>query len=973
MSPFSTQRVDNRGDNNVLHVAGGDIRYEQNVFTQAPDFFEPNLRYVEPPNFESPGIAGELTVSLLRHQILILGGSLQEKSTLAHHLAWCLRQQLEADGSSPNGGCISIQEWIQHSGPARIQTALRGGKSRTLFILPQIQPHQVEHDPGKLGIDARKSGHYILATTDVPRDRWVNGSRENLEPIWRELATATVYPPRYLGHFLRKELDRADEPLPEDLFPDGHPRAFDADLERCRIGDLTFLEAARRLGTPDRIRALAQWLTALSATPPGAARLQQYIEHLEGDQTAIAGWYRKLDHRQQLLALGLAMLDGLLDDQLFAALEILVEKVWRPRDPSLASFDYHDLEALSGYFRRTSTQAGGIKVECNSDEQRQALLNVAWGLHRRQIIAAIPMLTEVVKAGGDEFSDPGEKRQGRARKLGQVASEATENLQQSERHEDEKESDAEAAAVEGAGAGRRDDLYISRWRGYGPASELYGSRHRQQRFFAAVSDFLSHLGLLSPETVERCCLELASNPFRDVQVVAAKAMAKWREHEEHEQLFFSTLHHWQNEAATKERIVRLFSGRRGFPPSPYANVRATISLAVSYASLYDPPNKLSPQLRRLLDKLARDRHPVVRTRLRDQTLPLAVARHRRQLDPTLKELARYTDLMSSIAFGWALACQADLEGSWELLDAWFRASRDEPATPHRAKATVREAKLAVVALTYGYLDYQVSPASVSVEHASQRLGEILEEKHPFLRRRVLQAMVLQTGRSLRSIDRQIRELLQSVGLEERDLLLKPLEQIYLDQRFGLDGGDEEILIDGRFYSVWASGERPRTEVEEVLREWLDDGEHPVAQQVAFDALTRFKSSKVDREELRWREENGEESPAESEEIEVDANDGPIQALRPTAWIDRLAITMITLGDFRARVRLKALVAELREQVRQHGVESERLVDELRDAGAGSGDLGRDLKRYLVYHRYRSAFHAGAIIAALLLLLIPLLL
>lgn len=956
----TAQTVTNTGDNSVLNVAAGDIVAEQNVFTQGPEFFEPNLGYVEPPGFESPVIAAELTCTLQQRQMLILGGPLQEKSTLAHHLAWCLRRELEPEGSEATSDDeISIQEWIQDSGPSRFQAALRSNKVRTLFILPQIQPHQVEYDPGKLGIEARNHGHYVLATTDVPRSRWDDGSPEGLEGLWWELETAKVYPPIYLGHFLRKELESADATLSKEVLPDGCPQAYDADLERCRIGDLSFLQAAQRLGTPDRIRTLVQWLVASSTTPPSAARLRQYIEHLEGDPAAIGRWYRKLDRPMQLLALGLTMLDGLLDDQLFAALEILVDEVWRPRDPSLASFDYYDLETLSGYFRQTATRAGGIKVQCNSFEQRQALLTVAWQLHRRQIIASLPTLTEVVRAGGDELNDRGERKQGRARKLGQVASEATANLQWGERAGGEKNGEGENRSDESSRTGRRDDLYVSRWQSYGPISELYGTRGRQRRFFETMSDFLSHLGHLSPETVERSFLELASDPIREVQTVAAKAMARWREHNEHEKLFFETLHKWQNEAATKERVAGVLSGRRRSSASPYANIRATIALAVSYASLYDPPNKMSPQLQSLLEKLAHDRHPEVRVRFRDQTLPFAVARHRRQLDATLESLVRYNDLISSIAFGWALVCQSDSKEGRDLLDTWFIEARAQTATPPQAIAEVREAKLAAVALTYGYLDYQTDPVPIPIDHATRQLNELLKETHPFLRRWVLQAMVLQAGRSLRGFDQQIRELFQSVALEERAVLLKPLERAYLDQRAQLDG-DRQILIDGRLYSVWTSGDRPLTEVEEVLRDWLDDDRHPVAQQIAVDALTRFQSSKIDREELRLRENLSDEAPEDN--VEIASGDAkPLQALRRTAWIDLLAIMVIALGNGRARGRLRALVAELRVQVPRHRDEIGRWV------GVLQGTTGRYLERYLTYHRYRKAFHAGALIFLLTLI------
>lgn len=71
--------------------------------------------------------------------------------------------------------------------------------------------------------------------------------------------------------------------------------------------------------------------------------------------------------------------------------------MWQRRDPSLRALDYCDLDNLLNFFNFTETKTQGTFVEVRFPKQRQMLLKVAWGSHRRQILAALPILVNLVK------------------------------------------------------------------------------------------------------------------------------------------------------------------------------------------------------------------------------------------------------------------------------------------------------------------------------------------------------------------------------------------------------------------------------------------------------------------------------------------------------------------------------------------------------------------------------------------------
>lgn len=966
-----SQRVHTHGTGNFVQMAGRDIVEELHVHALA-EFLSPSLDDVKPPAFEVLPVADPLTERLRRQRLLILGGtSLAEKTTIARHLAWYLGASLDHGAGEDD---LPVQEWIRSAARPRLDAALAEEKQPTIFLLPRVQPYHLDHDPERLRHMVERAGHYAVVTTDTADSQWGLDNRETARELWVELLPRQVYEPGYLGYFLCNEIHRVEGTLPQEVRLREAPPSPRQVLDLPLVVGLTVGEVVEHLQTPDQISSLVRWIAAAEGRLD-APRLREVVHQLAGDRAAIHRWYRQLDERQQLLALGLALFDGLFDDQLFAALELMMDLVWRPRNPALAAFDYCDLEALTGYFRLTEAAAGGVRVETHSAQQRQALLEVAWKLHRRQLLATLPVLTRLVRQAGDRWSTVRERWSGRSSRLWQMATEAFDTLgdrgqpaadpAEGEPKTNEEEGEAAAAAERPSGEGEDGNaagsLHLSRWQRYGPANELAGTRARKERFFAVAAEALSHLASLAFHAVESCLMELAADGARDVQVVAARAMARWREQPESERLLFKTLKAWRDEAAVKERLRRAVNPRDRRATNPLAQVRATVALTVGYAVLYDRPNRLHDELQELLAALADDHQPDVRDRFCFQTLPFALSLHRRQLEPLVEDLVRYTELISPIGLGWAYACRIQPADALGLLDEWRQSCRT--ATPANPQVlTLRETRLATVALTYGSMSFDGQAAPVPQARAFGELRQILAETHPFVRQQAVLALVLQAGHSLGEVEAELRASMAAVSLEERNLLLGTFKRLYLEQRRTLSGCDDELPVKEIYYPVWLDGaKRPETGVEKVLRDWLADGSQPVAQQIALEALAVFSATPLDREERKWRKAREEEAEEEARQAAAPvaglARWQP-QPLRPTGWVTWVAAAVLTLFELKWRPTLAALAPEMIHLRRSDPQALEALLTGWPRQGEELEAIRRHLGRFDVYYRHRNAVHLG---------------
>jgi hypothetical protein len=546
---------------------------------------------------------------------------------------------------------------------------------------------------------------------------------------------------------------------------------------------------------------------------------EQLINNLS-QEDLLSNWYhQKLDSRERLLVLGLSFFDGLFDDQFFAALEEIVERVWQRRDASLRALDYCDLENLHQFFNFTETRDQGTKITIRFPKQRRTLFKVAWHSDRRQILSALPVMVDIVRKS---------------------VVEQLENI------------------------------------------ELYGSETRCIEIRKAIAETISDIGSISENSVQAALLQLSANQSISIQSTAAYAMAQWRDSDYAlDQQLFSTLYSWLDLIKSRHIIDQVDAILKGRNKENKGNSRAedyikvTVALTVSYASLYDSPLRmpgsegLSNELCGLLKKLANDNSNVVRDAFLNFTLPRVLQIHLRQLskwlhDTIQKQVSSSSSESSIIKFNksvgisLALAYIRDPEGTVKILENWTdEGLKNIPEFIDISAITSRESLLATVARTYGEIEYVKNTNKMSPEDIFERLHTILQkERHPFVREAILFAIGRQARLHFDEIEPQFQSLVTEIKENEREDIVQTLADIYFEQRISLSGGDhwsslKFIKIGSTFqtyrYQIWTNEQRPQTPIEEAMCDWIKNALNIVAQQIATRSLVSF-ANQLDKDE-----------------------------------------------------------------------------------------------------------------------------
>jgi hypothetical protein len=856
---------------NQGYIAGRDLYLGDQYVVQETLFFEPDLTTAAPPAWPTTAKARELARSLATHRLVVLAGQdVDDKTLVARHLAWLLRQELPGE--------VRVREWYRSSDPQKIETSFHETDT-TILLLPQIQPHHIGHRLTELTRLLQVRRQYAVITTDGSRADWGIRSSSSEECLWHEMSWETWYGRSFLAEALLTELASLNGQLPDWLPRDLHSEAMLAE-------DLTLEDVAARLKQPERIQRFAEWITTDEASP---RTMMAQLDQLGGARAAIFHWYRQLDRADQLLALGLVLFDGLPDDQIFAALELLVNEAWRQSDPNLPLFDYRDLQRLSSYFHLIESGEDGTRIETSSRLKRETILQAAWEFQRRRLLAVVPTITRLLQEpdtrGTETSAEPTARNKALNPWMGRLSRKA----------EPAPQEDPEL------------------WRfTRGIQRELFSSPRRVEQLQRSIIEALSQIGVLSFEAVEASFLELAVARTAEAQTIVAKALAAWRG-EGHSEQLFRVLKAWWADGCIASSAKSLVEKTIRAGEDPRAAMRATVALTVGYALQYDRPNQLDPELLGLLRMLVQDRHPAVHARMLELTLPLAVASHLRQLEPLLRhQITVGQEYLYATAFGTAMAFSLRPAESIEVIERWHAFCRAQASEEQTDLAiTPRDRLLAVVAMAYGYIRCDQTYGLLTPDQIVSGLRSILAtETNPFVRAHALMAMGLQAVESFELVSSSLMELVSEITLADRLHVVTVLARAYLRQREQMDGGDEQIEIGGRKYQVWLDSPRPLTAIETALYTWLRDEHHPVAQQVAIQTFAAIAATELDRQERTLPFRRPPALPAAPPSIVRLSPDLP--RLRTAGFLGRAAVILATPRRKETRALLHPIMAEVIE-------------------------------------------------------------
>lgn len=830
-----------------------------------------DLEDAKPPKLESPPVTAFLRERLLQTRMLVLGGfDFKDKPLLARHLAWQLRETL-----GPGDDGWKVKEWNRPSKPLDPGETLRKLEGNAIVLFSGAEPYHLGQDLRRLHEAVLDHKHYAIVTTETAPSDWGLQKGDPEEALWHQLATRDVYGAEYLVSVLLLRLDEMKKKMPPNLLPDGLKSETSVFLQ-----DLTVRDLAGRLGTPHHIFLFVHNLCG-RAGEVDRKEIENLLEQLQGNRHGVRHWFRQLDPRRQLLSLGLAIFDGLFDDQVFAALERLVKETWRPRNPSFAQFEYHELSTVAPYFFGTERRPETARIESRDPLYRQVLLESAWELHRRCLLDSLPVLARLVTD-----SVPAEAN----------GAESPKAKPSTPRKSDKSPSQPPL-----------EETRLSGWIPHSPERELFGSELRAGKLRHTLALALSRIGLLSLGAAEPFLLRLAADPRDDLKQVVALALGEWREDRvpDHENQLFEVLHRWQEEAVGQQ-----VTGDQAI--DGFAHVRATLALTIKFAAQHDGYNAMAPRLQKLFERLVEDHHPIVRERFREETIPLVVALHVQQLERFLRtEMVLQIDLLGALATGLAAACSLQPRVALPILDRWYKEARAaQPAASPGSEPSARETLLVAVILTYGNLDTSQIRDSLLPARIFGRLRTVLaEENHPFVRRAVLWAAILQARKNFSKATSLLQDLAGEIAIDERFALIRSLTAVYLEQREEFEGGDTHVWIEGRRYPLWTRSTRPRTEVEKILYRWATDARRPVAQQLAFESLASFLATDLDQKE---RELAARTESTEGTVLPRGEDPGGLRrgSLRPLPLLGFVAAYLATLKNRPFFPALRALLPEL---------------------------------------------------------------
>jgi hypothetical protein len=811
-----------------------------------------------------PG-AHRLAAKLKDEHLLVLQPCELDTKTVCQQVASQLFWLLSEEG----GDKIVIERWDHHGGLLDLDTALAGEVCKILLV-PDVALKNIVL---KLGTVARKlrelRGQYAIITTEQDEKRWATDASETR--LWERPDWVSYYTKEYLQTRLIHELNLLlhrvqDTPV--------------ADLLR----GVSVEEVVEELKDPDRLCNFAKGIA--DARPDTKDLVWKMIEEKSGDPWKAGLWLSELDPRDQLLALGLLLFEGLPADQVFAALETLVDEVWRPAQPLFAHFDYIDVERLRRYVKPPSLQEMGGPIVVTAQGH---IFEAGWELHQRRILASLPAIAEMLRRAG-QFLEILEVDPTKVKPV-QPPDKAAATPKAGAADQDK------AAPAPRADAADREVLWrMSRSR------ELYGTVRRMAGLQDAAFKTLKRIGQVSAEgfqSVQPCLRELAGDGSDLVRKAVARALADsrhWTKTEDAAPRLFALLVAWWAEAC-----------RVGDTLSPETRaemdaIRATIALTVGYAAQDDWPAPMAEPLVRLLDGIVKDRNPPVR-RAAMEILPWVITLYLHQLEELVcGPVAGQADLLEVAAVGVAVAYSLRPRETSQILDGW----RERAASAGKGE---QEILLSLVASTLGHLRAKADDPIFPPARIFAELSSILSTSRAWrVRRHVLAAAGNQAIRNYQLAAPLLTQVLAEVSLEERDLLIRIFLRAYVDQRAQLAGGDDKIQVGDQLYPVWTSGHRrPHTEMEEALYHWLQEWDLPVAQQVAAESFAVLTASALDCKEREFLA--GVAAPPQQAAQAVPTL--PIQPvlvriLGPLAW---LALAAIARGR-ELRAALAAPLAEL---------------------------------------------------------------
>lgn len=622
-----------------------------------------------------------------------------ERNQVARKIAYELQKKVNTD--------LKIREWLKNTHIFDVPVFLMD-EPIGIYVITDISPYTVQYDLESLLNVVEQKTHFLILTTNTVLDIWKRfTSKENL---FQKITIKNLYGENFLAKNLVELFSKSSLKLPREIrteYMDSYRFQKEIGLE---IDELILFHITKSLTIKD-----------IATGFRGYDDLEKFIRLLPEDETHVFSdefikiiikevlskdfdflkWYHNtLTKRQQHLLLGVALLSGLYENQMFAALEELVENDWRTRAPVLDSFDYEDLEILRN-FAVDIIETGTIerKIEIKP-AIKQIIFRECWYNHQRLVINSIQGLINLVKNSTysqpplfetvtfkvtDEYIDKLyqlslpeyvlvniEKLKGKLyTDWKELISDIYDAIgsQSFKLYKDKIDVIFDKSKVLFRDTDFREISKSSK------KSQLYGNFVKVNLIYDVVGSALRLIAYESLSLAEEALFFYARQPNLKMRDLAALSLSQWKKHEEestvdkrYEQELIRILKRWYK---NPKSIYDPFGGLLSKEMSNIIDknkeyIYSTIVITIGYAAVYDTPDNCSEELLELLkefvpplwdEEFVLPEWETVDESLGSHTVPLMMKYHLEQLhhDGLLYRLMIYRDSAKAISRELSLA------------------------------------------------------------------------------------------------------------------------------------------------------------------------------------------------------------------------------------------------------------------------------------------------------------------------------
>lgn len=700
-----------------------------------------------------------------------------------------------------NNGQFKVKEMTTQISVQYLMQVLEEEPSDCIFMMGQQEPKTLGHNLEKIQSLATRKNFWFIAQTNRDKQVWANS------PYVLELNPFSYDPEeltQYLGSILNMYISILT--ISKDLINELSESRFQQQL-------------CTKLTTPLQIDLFIQHLVNQTGVVNKQGLDFAIAAALEEKYSPLIRSFKSQNDYRKLIALGLVLFDGLYDDQFFSAMSYLVNKSWKGRAKQLRSLDYCDLEAVSSFFNYNNIVGNERFIQNKSVDQRKAIIEYAWNSYRRHLLSALPILAELVIQSVTAIN--------------------------------------------------------SNW-------ELFGTKEKRIRLRSSIADTISDLGLKAPDSVEHTLIQLACHNSYVVQLVAANALARWYQLGHHD-LFFSLIEKWQQDEKFVNLVINILTerhpGERRTRYQAMGFIKATILLTLGKAAEIERGKEaLNPKIIKTLEHALQEKNELVKTRF-SQILPEVVHLHLEVLwkEKLLSKLIDQDHLIYSVAVGLAKAYRDTPKKVERLFDKWLPLVNNRTKWAKKNSSIISENRLQRwwkqlfngvskvnlqkqeeddndeslldkrdrVAITLILVCKEIAldkGLRKDVQLCGMSPNEILfnfrnREENYIVREVCLQVLVYLIEQAN---DDVAQNLLHEEGpFSEKQAIAMFIGRRYLFERYLLKGGEEELILGRRNYSIWIDkSSRPDVAIEGIVKKWLSKGNHD-QMQLALLSLSRF--------------------------------------------------------------------------------------------------------------------------------------